>query len=266
MNSAVPVNHFQFETYRLAYRVLGNGPIVMLTFHGFGQDSCVFEVWERLVHSRYTIYAIDLFFHGESLLLNGSPLTKTDWQRLINGFLTAQGIDRFSLAGFSLGGRFALVTAEQFMPRLEQLILMAPDGITQTIWYRLATGTGPGQWAFRLFLRHLSVLSRLGRVLVKMRLLHRTVLRFAEISLATPEQRQQVYLSWTRFYPVAVDVPVLAALLNRSPVRVRFFTGYFDQIVPGRYILPLTSRLHSYELTVLKTGHNRLIEQVGGLL
>ncbi len=266
MNSSITTRYFQFATHRLAYRVLGNGPLVMLAFHGFGQDSGVFMPLQSTVGHRYTIYAIDLFFHGESLYTGDGILTKSDWLRLVDAFLREQFINRFSLLGFSLGGRFALIIAEHYTLRLDQFTLIAPDGITRSFWYALATGSGPGRWLLKQVLNHLTIISQLGYTLTKIGLLHRTRIRFAEVSLATPEQRQQVFQSWTRFRLISPNLSALVVSLNRSTVRVRFFTGYFDQIVPGRYIRPLTKRLQTYEHTVLKAGHNRLIEQVSHLL
>ncbi len=266
MTSDTTVRYFQFADYRLAFRVLGNGPLVMLAFHGFGQDSGVFIPLQSTVGHRYTTYAIDLFFHGESHFATTQTLPKQDWQMLVEAFLKAHTINRFSLLGFSLGGRFALTIAEQYAHRLDQLILIAPDGITRSFWYTLATGSIPGRWLLKQVLNHLAIISQLGHILTKIRLLHRTVIRFAEVSLATPAQRHQVYLSWTLFRLISPDLSVLATQLNRESVRVRFFTGYFDQIVPSRYIDPLTQQLHAYEQTVLKAGHNRLIDQVAHLL
>ena len=85
-------------------------------------------------------------------------------------------------------------------------------------------------------------------------------MRFAELSLGTPEQRERVYQSWTQFRLISPDLDHIAALLNNHAVRVRFFTGAFDRIVPGSYILPLSKQLRHYDLTVLRTGHNRLVE------
>ena len=178
----------------------------------------------------------------------------------MGAFLDAQRIQRFSLIGFSLGGRFVLVTTESFADRLDQLILIAPDGITHSGWYRLATTTSAGRWLFRYGLRYLSALSQLGHALVRVGLLNRTAMRFAELSLSTSAQRTLVYNAWTQLRLIYPDLNVVSTSLTKHLVRVRFFTGAFDRIVPGTYILPLTDRLPRYELTVLKTGHNHLIE------
>lgn len=260
MQKADRVDEFSFEDSKLAYQKSGDGPAVLLAFHGFGQDHTAFSPIETAIGSRFTLYSIDLFFHGNSRYAGTSPLTKTNWRQLIDHFLRAQAIDRFSLMGFSLGGRFALATAEAFPDRLDQLLLIAPDGITYNHWYWLATNSGLGRWLFRYTLRHLSILTMLGHTLTRLGLLNRTVMRFAEIALATPEQRTLVYKSWVQFRQIRSDSTFVANILNNRPIRIRFFTGAFDRIVPGSYILPLTKQLRHYELTVLKTGHNRLIE------
>ncbi|WP_461093822.1 alpha/beta fold hydrolase [Spirosoma gilvum] len=258
--SIAKVQKIEVAGNQLAYQKIGNGPAVLLAFHGFGQSSQVFKTLKSTLGNQYTVFALDLFFHGDSRYQSDQLLTKTAWQQLIGAFLEEKNIGRFSLMGFSLGGRFALATVEAFANQIDQLILIAPDGITRSSWYQLATSSGPGRWTFRYFLQHLSALNRLGHLLTRLRLLNRTAMRFAELSLGTPEQRERVYQSWTQFRLISPDLGRIAELLNTHSVRVRFFTGAFDRIVPGSYILPLTKRLQQYELVILRTGHNRLIE------
>ncbi|SOD95966.1 alpha/beta fold hydrolase [Spirosoma fluviale] len=254
---------FTFQDSRITYQKFGNGPVILLAFHGFGQSSHVFKTLENSTQGQFTIFAIDLFFHGNSHYLGHQLLTKAVWCQLIGQFLQAHAIDRFSLMGFSLGGRFALVTAEAFANRLDQLILIAPDGITRNGWYLLATSSVVGRALFRYVMHHLSMLSTFGHLLTRLGFLNKTIMRFAEISLATPEQRALVYRSWTQFRLIRPNLNAIAKTLREHSVQVRFFTGAFDRIIPGSYILPLTDQLPHYELTVLKTGHNRLIEMTG---
>ena len=199
MTEADDVLFFDYEGNRLAYRICGNGPAPLVAFHGFGQRSDVFWPIPEAVSRQFTVYTVDLFLHGDSRYVGSSLLTKTSWQQLIGAFLDAHQIHRFSIMGFSLGGRFALPLIESFADRLDQVILIAPDGITHTLWYRLATATRAGRGLFRYVLRHLSTLNRLGHALVRVGLLNRTAMRFAELSLSTPEQRKLVYDTWTQF-------------------------------------------------------------------
>ena len=260
MTEADDVLYFDYEGNRLSYRKVGHGPAILIAFHGFGQSGRVFGPADETIGHRFTVISFDLFFHGNSHYVGLQLLTKTDWQRLMGAFLETQPIRRFSLMGFSLGGRFALTVAEAFADRLDELILIAPDGITRSRWYQLATATRMGRWLFRYVMRHLSAFNQTGHALVRAGLLNRTAMRFAELSLSTAGQRTLVYTVWTQFRLITPDLRTVSALLNRYSVRVRFFTGAFDRIVPGTYILPLADRLQRYELTVLKTGHNHLIE------
>ncbi len=260
------VQKFSFDGNVLAYRKLGTGPSTLIAFHGFGQFSGAFMPLERSLANRFTIFAVDLFFHGHSEYNANRPLTKPDWYRLIDAFLRAQGITRFSLMGFSLGGRFALTTVEAFAERIDQLFLLAPDGITQNGWYRLATTSMLGQKLFWYVLHHLPLLLNTGHTLVKIGLLKRGLMRFAELSLGTPSQRMLAYQSWTQFRKIQPDLVAIANLVNKTPLQVHFFTGALDQIVPGSYILPLTGKLHQYEWTNLEARHNQIIDSAGPIL
>lgn len=249
---------------------MGNGPAVLLAFHGIGQDHTCFAPFGASLAERFTIYSLDLFYHGQSSGLFGDTyidnevLTKTYWKQLVTAFLDQHRISRFSVAGFSMGGKFALATAELFADQLDEVWLLAPDGITPSPWYQVATATRVGRSVFRYFLDHLSAFRSVGHFLVKAGIVDRSALRFAENTLATPEQRARVYRSWQCFRALGVAIDAWAELMNHKSVRVRIFLGYFDRILPRNYVSPLTKRLYAYELRVYKTGHNRLVEKVAG--
>lgn len=254
------VHLLEFDKGQLAFQKFGHGPSVLLAFHGFGQTHQVFNSVRKRLESQFTIFALNLFFHGNSTYVDNQPLPKLYWQRLISTFLEAQGIERFSVLGFSLGGRFALTTAEEFAHRIDQLILIAPDGITNSFWYTVATQSSVGRRLFKYALDHLNQLNQFGYALVRIGLLNQSIMRLVDYSLNTSQQRERVYQSWISFRRIHPDLNTLSSLLNSHRVRVRFFTGALDRIVPGSYSVPLTNKLRRYELTIFNTGHHRLIE------
>ena len=259
---------FIFQGSRLAYQQFGKGPRALLAFHGMGQSSMCFAPIGHVLHDSFTIYSFDLFYHGDSSCLFGDEytagevLTKTYWQELIRAFIKQQGIERFSVAGFSLGGRFALTTTELFADCVDELWLFSPDGITITPWYWIAIHTWAGRWLFPYFLAHLGSLHRAGLLLTKLGLLDRSLLRFAESTLSTPTQRQRVYRSWLGFRNMQVNLPRFAERINKANVRVRFFMGHFDRVLPPSAMHPLTRYLQAYTVRVIKAGHNRLVEKI----
>lgn len=246
----------------------GTGPTVWLALHGIGQDaSCFAPFGERLAQT-HTIYSLNLPFHGTDQLDTEWPgtewpatITKPYWQRLLTDFLSAHQIDRFSVAGFSMGGRFALVTAELFTDRIDQLILLAPDGVTDDPWFRTATSTRAGQAVLRFMLSHTGFFHQVGTGLVKLKLLKPGLLRFAEATLKTPAQRTQIYRSWTAFHPLTIDVPALAQRLRTRQVAVWLILGKFDAVLPAAYTQPLVRALPECRLIVLPTGHTSLVRR-----
>jgi len=245
----------------------GSGPLVWLAFHGIGQDSRCFEPFAEKLAQTHTIYSIDLPFHGQSRFANWpSIITSTYWQSLVAEFTATRNIDRFSVVGFSMGGRFALVTAQAFAARIDEVLLLAPDGITQDPWFRLGTSTKPGRAVLRFFLRHTNVMLALGHGLVRLKLLNAALLRFVEATMQTPEQRDQIYHAWTGFRMLQTNVPAFANTMTAHLVRVRLFLGQFDTVLPRAHTRPLLVALPTCELMVIPTGHTSLVRRVAAQL
>ncbi|MBO0937177.1 alpha/beta hydrolase [Fibrella sp. HMF5335] len=249
--------------YPTSFVKYGSGPIIWLAFHGIGQDAQAMAPFgEQLVHT-HTIYSIDLPYHGQNRLADWpASITKSYWQSLVAHFLTQQGIDRFSVVGFSMGGRFALVTADLFAPQLDELILIAPDGITEDPWFRAATGTVPGRWLLHFFLDNTRFFTRLGHGLVRLGVLNAGLMRFVEATMQTPKQRQQIEQSWVGFRHLTINIPALADGLRANKVRVWLFLGQFDAVLPMSHTRPLLRALPETQKVVLASGHTSLVRRV----
>ncbi|MEZ0538251.1 alpha/beta hydrolase [Fibrella arboris] len=247
----------------LTFIKYGSGPIVWLAFHGIGQDSRCFEPFAKPLASTHTIYSVDLPFHGESRLAGWpSVITSTYWQSLLTEFMARHRIDRFSVVGFSIGGRFALITAQLFANRVGELVLLAPDGITQNPWFTLATSTKAGRALLRFFLNNTPLFTKAAHVLVKAGLLNASLLRFGEATMQTPAQRTQIYQSWTGFRLLRIDRHVFAKTMIEHGVQVRLFLGMYDVVLPQRRVQPLIDLLPNSALTLLPTGHTSLVKRV----
>lgn len=261
----------RFKNTAMHYHQWGNGPVALLCFHGIGQDGRAFAPFGNALDSRFTIYSFDLFYHGQTACLHGDAyaqnerLTPDNWTAILTAFLDEKNICRFSVAGFSMGGVFALATVQAFAGRVDELWLLAPDGITTNAWYRFATGSGFGRAVFRFFLDRLPLLRHVSNGLVKAGLLDRSLVRFAQSTLATPDQRERVYRSWVAFRPLRLPLQTLAHTLNAHPIRIRVFLGTFDRVLPPEAVQPLFLVLPTAQEVLLPVGHNRLIEVVSQL-
>src|SRR5690349_23491442 len=104
----------------LHYVKAGNGKHPLLVFHGFGQDHTLYVPLLKSLSPRYTLYIVDLFFHGKSEWNEGEqPLEKKTWNNIVQVLLHDNNITSFSILAYSLGGKFALATVEGFPQRVK---------------------------------------------------------------------------------------------------------------------------------------------------
>ncbi|ARS36407.1 alpha/beta fold hydrolase [Pontibacter actiniarum] len=252
---------------KLHYRVIGRGSRVLLAFHGYGQSSSYYLPMEKALGEDYTIYAFDLFYHGQSHLhKHNMPLTKEFLAAFVTHFLEKQGIERFSLMGFSMGGKFALTLVEQMPQRIQELFLIAPDGIKTSFWYNIATYPGWLQQLFKRTVLKPEPFFKMLQVLSKYNLVHKSLLRFAHYQMDSTPKRLRVYRSWIGFRDLNFDIRRIVSLLNQHKVPVLMFLGEYDEIISPKRVAVFVDALEQGELVMLKTGHSHLLQEVADML
>jgi len=126
------VRHVTLHGHSVAYRVLGDGPVIVL-IHGMAGSSRTWLDAMPLLARDYTVIAPDLPGHGESdepagdysLGAHASAL-----RDLVGGVL---GIEWATLVGQSLGGGVAMQLAYQFPELCERLVLVASGGLGREV-------------------------------------------------------------------------------------------------------------------------------------
>jgi pimeloyl-ACP methyl ester carboxylesterase len=244
----------------LFYTQHGHGPEHLLLFHGFGQDHRAFDSWiEPLAHT-HTLYLFDLYYHGQSTWPETDrPVQKEDWQAVIQTILDAHQVDHFSVAGYSLGARFALAAAETFAAKTRHIFLIAPDGIATNPWYALATSSAAGRILFNsMITRHKRFLSVAG-YLQSLRLVHPNLVRFAAYQMSTEEKRSRVYASWVVFRALRFSLQALAARFNAHHISVTMVAGRHDPVIRAEGMPRFLKLLQRHHLEILDGGHHGLI-------
>lgn len=258
----------------LHYDKIGQGPNVLLAFHGAGQTgaSC-YRPFARYLGEYYTIYAFDLFFHGQSKGLNGGDdfsdddiLTKVLWQNFIQDFLATQNIKHFDVAGFSLGGRYALATAEAFSEKIERLILMAPDGVVEHPLYGLATRFAPARWVFRQLVRTPEPLFAVAELARRLRIIPKNLVYFVRYMLDTPEERQRLYRTWMSLRYLSFSIKSLYKSLVAKDIDVWLFAGKYDTVFPPKRLGILSKRMPPDRFVILECSHIHLVDKTAGYL
>jgi pimeloyl-ACP methyl ester carboxylesterase len=254
------LNHIAYRNSKLFYNKEGTGRKAILLFHGFGQNHQAFAVWVGALKNDYTIYAFDLFFHGESYWPNRHPLKKKDWKEILELFFGREEIDTFEVAGFSLGGKFALATVEAFPSKVKKIILLAPDGIKTSFWYSLATYPIAIRALFKSMILHPGRLYRMAKILRSLGFVDRGLLRFAESQMDTLEKRKRVYFSWVYFRHLKFAITELAALINSNHIPLTLIAGKHDKVIVAQEMSLILDQVNDYNYKILETGHNGVID------
>jgi pimeloyl-ACP methyl ester carboxylesterase len=253
-----------FKNSKLHFTTLGNGPESLLMFHGFGQDNNSFYPLSYIISSQYTAYVFDLYFHGESQWAHGEkPLEKEHWKETLQQFFRENKINHFNLAGYSLGGKFALATFEAFPEKTKALILLAPDGIKTSFWYSLATYPLMLRKIFRSMIDYPERFQTIARLLHECGLVKKGVLKFAEFQMNSREKRARVYYSWVVFRHLKFNLKKIAGLINHHKVALTVVVGQYDQVIQPKNMERLLRNVNNYVFETPEVGHTGLIAASG---
>ncbi len=242
-------------------QVLGKGDKNILAFHGVGQDSKVFET---IVcnHPEYTIYAIDLPFHGNTDVYKPeNRISQSEVIKLAQKIIDHFEIQKFILLGYSIGAKMALPLIEPFYPQIHAVWLLAPDGIRPNFWYRIGTGSSAGRFILRQILLHPHALKLLGKALKSMRLIDKNTLRLASGTTATVEKSRQVYQIWTYLCHLKTNLVAVANTVNSLNIPLHLILGDEDRLITRRNVLPLVEKAPKAKITILHSRHQHLIEK-----
>jgi pimeloyl-ACP methyl ester carboxylesterase len=244
----------------LKYQKIGKSHKILLAFHGMGQDFSCFQKFAQTFEKQFTTYLFDLPFHGKSEV-NETIITKEIWQKYLDKFLQENQIQKFSIISFSMGGRFALATIEAFSDKIENILLLAPDGITEDPFYHGATRSRITRHIFKKVLKHNHKFYGFADLLTRMGIVHESVVRFAKMIVNTPQKQAQLYSSWIGFRELNFDLKKLAQLINSQNINIKIIMGKYDKLLPISTIFPFTKRLKNHQLIILESSHGGLVEK-----
>jgi pimeloyl-ACP methyl ester carboxylesterase len=125
---AGPNSHFaKVDGLRMHFTDTGTGPPIVL-LHGINANHRSFDGWVRDLSLDHRVITIDLPGHG---LTGPDPSHRYSWREmagLVAGLTAAIGLQRFVLAGNSLGGAVALELALAHPEKLSALVLIDSIG------------------------------------------------------------------------------------------------------------------------------------------
>jgi len=260
---------FEFGQYTLHYRKWGHGPRVLLAFHGFGQNA---DIWEQLHESllpHFTVYAFDHFHHGQSTyppgLKKDTPLQPEFYTALFSAFLQSNHINRYWLAGYSLGGKTALFLLSTLVQKPEGILLFAPDGIIESGWYRFVSRSKTGEWLYRNTMKRSGLFFPALKSMQKAGLLDRSLYKFVSGNLSSVEKRQLVLDTWRSYAFIRGATPETYRMIREGGIKAHIFTGIHDRVlhknIGARFAQQSGGTHHA-----LKAGHDLIRHKTNAAL
>lgn len=246
---------------RLYFEEIGEGPEVFLIFHGFGQSHQNMLPFAKLIQPGQRFLFFDMFFHGKSSWNDSSTfLTKVIWKKIVQEFLSQEGVTDFHLVGYSMGGKFSLLTYELFPEQVKSLILLAPDGIKTGLLYNLNSYPS---YFHQLFKRVVLKPQRFFGIvdgLHSVGILETSLIKFVKTQMQTRSKRAQVYLTWKVFGNIQLSLGNIIQSAKREKTPITLFTGKFDKMVTTENLRPFLTKVPHLKAISLPVGHGKLIE------
>lgn len=243
--------------------VIGNGKKKFIAFHGFGQDGNAFS---PLVsnNSDVTIYSFDLPYHGKTIIHDPiNTISNEEIQDVVQQLMKRTSIDKFSLLGFSIGVKLLFPVLSKFYTNINEVWLLAPDGIKKNFWYSVATESRPMRFLFRQILNYPTVMNRAGHLLQSIGIVDQQTLLIAVKSIATQKKRDQVYHTWTYLRKLEFSLNELVKILNAEKIPVYFVIGKTDKVIDKSSITSFHQKLINSTVIELSSGHQNLVIKFG---
>lgn len=246
---------------RLFFEQMGEGPEVFLFFHGFGQSHRDMLPFKSLIQPGQRFLFFDLFFHGKSSWHDPTAiLTKGIWGKIVQEVFSQEGFTDFHLVGYSMGGKFSLLTYELFPQQVKSLILLAPDGIKTGLFYNLNNYPAYFHSFFKEVVfkpqRFFGIMNGLHTVGI----LETSLIKFVRTQMQTRSKRAQVYLTWKVFGNIQLSLPKIIQNARKEKTPITLFTGKFDKMVTSENLNRFSSKIPHLKAVSLRVGHGKLIE------
>ena len=239
---------------------MGKGNNVQICFHGFGQYKEVFETWPESLEN-VQIYSFDLFFHGESKWKEKNDrLDKAFLKGIFEKFFIEESIKQFSIISFSIGARYIWPLLELFPQKIKKLHLIAPDGISENIWFRLASKSILGQSFFKFLCNHKWLLPTLTKFAHRCKIISQNHFKLAQSQIQNWEKRQQIYQTWILLAKLKYHAKQSTKIIQTQNISCVLYHSINDKIIPSKNLKKLLKNVFC-ERIELNTPHHKVLKE-----
>lgn len=254
--------YISYNQSSFSYLKGGKGKKVLLCLHGFGEKAETFSFLEKYVSDVYTIYAIDLPWHGETKWKNKLTFPVKEFIGLLEQMIPDFNNRRIHLLCFSMGGRVGLSLLERIPQKIEKAVLLAPDGLSVNGWYWLATQTWLGNGLFKYTMQHPYWFGFFVDQMNRRKWVNSGVAKYVHRYIDEQKVRDDLYRIWTTMRKFRPNLQQIKRNIAEHKIPLHLVFGSYDRVIPVKngYRLQKESKewMHVHEL---QSGHRLLTEK-----
>ncbi|QJD97076.1 alpha/beta hydrolase [Mucilaginibacter robiniae] len=246
---------------RVRYYEYGTGTKPLLAFHGYGMTGEQFKVLEKSILTQYKVYSFDHFFHGETELQGWDEarilagMSKPLMRQYLEAWFEKFGQQRISLMGYSMGAKLALVLVEQFPDLIDQLVLIAPDGLSVYKGFNFLVHKPFGKYLFKTAVKSNWLAPGILKTLKKVRFIDESLYKIAYHEMDTSTNRHNVYYTLHMLKLLKVEPANIAGVINQHHIQCTFVFGKHDMLFPKTGAMSFINLLNNPEVHELPMGH-----------
>ncbi len=261
-------NIFICKNSRVSYYRFGRGNEVLVAFHGYHQSGKDFLYFKEVLAEKFTVIAVDFFWHGQSVWLEKEDFTETNMKDIVAGIAVQENLQakKISVCSFSMGARTARALVQTIPHHIERLILLSPPTFLFTHFLHFSTRTFLGLRLFRFFVRKQTILLWWVRFLNKAGVLNRAVYIFTSRFISNPERMEKVFKTWYAQRRLSSGKKIFAGLISKHGIKVTLIVGKNDPITPSHRMVRYISRLPQSKILVLDKKHKLATEETKAIL
>lgn len=250
-------NKFVYKNSIISYHKFGHGNDVLVAFHGYSQTGLEYQYFEDVLGEKFTIIAIDFFWHGESVWLEKEDFLDQDMQAIFSGIAQQENLhaERFSVCSYSMGSRLARALVQNFAHRIDYYIMLSPPTFSFNTFLNFSTNNYFGLNLFRYFTTTPGALQAWVKRLFDSKILTRSVYVFTSKFVGKPERIEKVFKTWFAQRKLRTSFGKFARLVNKNNIKVILIVGKNDSITPPKRIIAYVKKLKNNRIFILEKKH-----------
>lgn len=248
---------FLYKHSPISYHRFGFGKEILVAFHGYNQTSADYLYFEDVLSEKFTVLAIDFFWHGQSEWREQEDFTEQDMVAIVLGIKQHEKIiaTRFAVCSFSMGARMARALVRSFPDRIDYFILLSPPTFAFNTFLNFTTNNPFGLMVFQYFVKNNNALLQWVQTLNKMKILNRSIYIFSSKFIGNQKRMEKVFKTWYAQRKLTTNFDSFAKLLNAHQITTVLIVGEKDHITPPKQMIKYVTQLKDHKIFLLNKKH-----------